>query len=74
MTSRCCWLIQPATATMRNCNGCETGSIEWEPIKAVRVASLIWLRPTIPSGPRQIGSRSIEFLDNTPSAANAWTS
>ena len=30
MTSRCCWLIQPATATTRNCSACGNGHIPAE--------------------------------------------
>ena len=33
---RCCWLIQPATATTRNCNTWGTGDIRGEPSRGSR--------------------------------------
>src|SRR5262249_37842502 len=33
MTSRCCWLKQPASATRRNCKGCESDGMARQPIR-----------------------------------------
>ena len=36
MTARCCWVIQPATATTRNCNTWGKGDIRGEPSRGSR--------------------------------------
>ena len=55
MTSRCCWLIQPARATRRKLQRVRKRDHRVEPIKAVPWVFLL-LRPMIFNGPRQIRS------------------
>ena len=67
MTSRGCGLIQPATATTRNCNTWGTGDIRGEPSRGSRRSrtSRPGERPSVESARR---TASIEFLDSTGSA------
>ena len=64
MTSRCCWLIQPATATTRNCNTWGKGDIQGEPSRGFSAVTNIATRraSSVESARR---TASIGFLDST---------
>ena len=63
--SRGCWLIQPATATTKNCNTWGTGDILGEPSRGSRRSTNVATRraSSVESARR---TASIGFLDSTP--------